>query len=42
MMDEDDINGLIQGRKTLKYKFHGVFAANNFPEKNEQKQLPYC
>ena len=33
MMDEDDINGLIQGCKTLKYKFHGVFAANNFPEK---------
>ena len=32
-MDEDDINGLIQGCKTLKYKFHGVFAANNFPEK---------
>ena len=33
MMEEDDINGLIQGCKTLKYKFHGVFAANNFPEK---------
>ena len=33
MMDEDDINGLIQGCKFLKYKFHGVFAANNFPEK---------
>ena len=33
MMDEDDINDLIQGCKTLKYKFHGVFAANNFPEK---------
>ena len=33
MMDEDYINGLIQGCKTLKYKFHGVFAANNFPEK---------
>ena len=33
MMDEDDINGLIQGCKTLKYKFHGVFAAKNFPEK---------
>ena len=32
-MDEDDINGLIQGCQTLKYKFHGVFAANNFPEK---------
>ena len=32
-MDEDDINGLIQGCKTLKYKFHGVFAANNFLEK---------
>ena len=33
MMDEDDINDLFQGCKTLKYKFHGVFAANNFPEK---------
>ena len=33
MMDEDDINDLIQGCKTLKYKFNGVFAANNFPEK---------
>ena len=33
MMDKDDINGLIQGCKTLKYKFHGVFAANNFQEK---------
>ena len=33
MMDEDDINDLIQGCKTLKYKLHGVFAANNFPEK---------
>ena len=33
MMDKDDINDLIQGCKTLKYKFHGVFAANNFPEK---------
>ena len=32
-MDEDDITDLIQGCKTLKYKFHGVFAANNFPEK---------
>ena len=29
MMDEDDINDLIQGCKTLKYKFHAVFAANN-------------
>ena len=33
MMDEDDINGLIQGCKTLKYKFHGAFATNNIPEK---------
>ena len=31
-MDEDDINDLIQGCKTLEYKFLGVFAANNFPE----------
>ena len=33
MIDEDDINDLIQGCKTHKYKFHGVFLANNFPEK---------
>ena len=33
MMNEDDINDLIQGCKTPKYKFHGVFTANNFPEK---------
>ena len=33
MMDEDDINDLIQSCKTLKYNFHGVFAANHFPEK---------
>ena len=36
MMDEDDINELFQGCKTLKYKFHGVFAANNFPEKRNR------
>ena len=33
MVGGDDINDLIQGGKTLKYKFHGVFAANKFPEK---------
>ena len=33
MMDEDDIKYLIQGCKTLKLNFHGVFAANNFPRK---------
>ena len=30
-MDEDEINNLVQGFKHLKYKFHGVFAADNFP-----------
>ena len=30
-MDEDDINNLIQSCKLLKYKFHDVFAADNFP-----------
>ena len=39
MMDEDDINDLIQGCKTLKYKFHGVFAANNFPEKKNRNSF---
>ena len=28
-MDEDGINNLVQGCKRLKYKFHGVFAADN-------------
>ena len=32
-MDEDDINDLIQKCKKLKYKFCGVFAANNFSQK---------
>ena len=30
-MDEDEINNLVQGCKRLKYKFHGVFTADNFP-----------
>ena len=30
-MDEDEINNLVQGCKRLKYKFYGVFAADNFP-----------
>ena len=32
-MDEDDITDLIQKCRKLKYKFRGVFAANNFPQK---------
>ena len=32
-MDEDDINDLIQKCRKLKYKFCGVFAAYNFPQK---------
>ena len=32
-MDEDDINDLIQKCRKLKYKFWGVFAAKNFPQK---------
>ena len=32
-MDEDDINDPIQKCRKLKYKFFGVFAANNFPPK---------
>ena len=32
-MDEDDINDLIQKCRKLKYKFRGVLAANNFPQK---------
>ena len=31
MMDEDEINNLVQGFQRLKYKFHDVFAADNFP-----------
>ena len=30
-MDEDEINNLVQGYKRLKYKLHGVFAADIFP-----------
>ena len=30
-MDKDKINNLVQGCKRLKYKFHCVFAADNFP-----------
>ena len=30
-MDEDEINNLVQACKLLKYKFRGVFAAENFP-----------
>ena len=32
-MDDDDIHALIQKCRKLKYKFRGVFAANNFPHK---------
>ena len=39
MMDEDDVNNSIQGCKTLIYKFHGVFAANNFPEKMKRNSF---
>ena len=35
-MDEDEINSLIQACKLLKYKFCGVFAADNFPLKLSQ------
>ena len=37
LMDEDDINELIQKCRKLKYKIHGVFAANNFPQKVSKK-----
>ena len=30
-MDEDEINNLVQACTLLKYKFRGVFAADNFP-----------
>ena len=40
MMDKDDNNDLIQGCKTLKYEFRGVFAANNFPEKMKRNSFP--
>ena len=32
-MGEDDIKDLIQKSRKMKYKFRGVFAANNFPQK---------
>ena len=30
-MNEDSLNSLIQRSSELKYKFHGVYAADNFP-----------
>ena len=38
-MDEDEINSLIQACKLLKYKFCGVFAAENFPLKLSEKRF---
>ena len=38
-MDEDEINSLIQACKLLKYKFCGVFAADNFPLKLSQNRF---
>ena len=38
-MDEDEINSLIQACKLLKYKFYGVFAADNFPLKLSQSRF---
>ena len=39
LMDEDEINSLIQACKLLKYKFCGVFAADNFPLKLSQNRF---
>ena len=38
-MDEDEIKSLIQACKLLKYKFCGVFAADNFPLKLSQNRF---
>ena len=38
-MDEDETNSLIQACKLLKYKFSGVFAADNFPLKLSQNRF---
>ena len=38
-MDENEIKSLIQACKLLKYKFCGVFAADNFPLKLSQKRF---
>ena len=38
-MDEDEINSLIQACKLLKYKFFGVFAADNFALKLPQNRF---
>ena len=38
-MDEDEINSLIHACKLLKYKFCGVFAADNFPLKLSQNRF---
>ena len=36
LIDEDGINDLIQKCRKLKYKFRGVFAANDFPQKGRK------
>ena len=38
-MDENEINDLIQKCRKLKYKFCGVFAANNFPQKRHKNSF---
>ena len=38
-MDEDEINKLVQRCKLLKHKFHGVFAADNFPISLSQNSI---
>ena len=38
-MDEDVINDLIHKSRKLKYKFRGLFAVNNFPQKLQKNSF---
>ena len=40
-MDEDNLNSLIQRCSELKYKFRGVYAADNFCNQLNRQQLHY-
>ena len=42
MIDELQLGTLINKCRHLKYKFAGVYAADNFPPKFEEWQLYHC
>ena len=42
MIDELQLGTLINKCKHLKYKFAGVYAADNFPPQYKERQLYHC